>query len=202
MLEAGIIESSTSDWCAPGEEGWHFVAMCGLQRLNAVSESDAYPMPRVDDLIDRLEGAGYITKMDLMSGYCQVPVSPDAKHKTAFAISSGLFHFTRMPFGLKGAPATFQRLVDRVLQGLEEISGAYIDDIIVFSKSWANSCRMDRLKDTNARLTRWSLLLQSYDFIVASIAEAQRMETRMDCRGNPGVKKQQMALLLKKGGRM
>eukprot|EP00731_Ephydatia_muelleri_P036793 Em0326g5a len=105
MLEAGIIEPSTSDW-----------------RLNAVSESDAYPMPRVDDLIDRLGGVSYITTMDLTRGYWQVP-------------------FTRMPFGLKGAPATFQRLVDRVLQGLEEFSGAYIDDIIVFSKLWTDHVR-------------------------------------------------------------
>ena len=111
------------------------------RRLNAVSESDAYPMPQVDDLIDRLGGLSYITTMDLTRGYWQVPVSPDDKHKTAFAAPSGLFQFTRMPFGLKGAPATFQRLVDRVLQGLEEFSGAYIDDIIVFSKLWTDHVR-------------------------------------------------------------
>ena len=68
-------------------------------------------------------------------------MSPDAKHKPAFATPSGFFQFTRMPFGLKGAPAAFQRLVDRVLHGLEEIGGAYIDDIIVFSKSWADHVR-------------------------------------------------------------
>ena len=71
------------------------------RRLNAVSESDVYPMPQVDVLINRLGGAGYITTMDLTRGYWQVPVSPDAKYKTAFAIPSGLFQFTRMPFRLK-----------------------------------------------------------------------------------------------------
>ena len=145
MLEAGIIEPSTSDWCAPivpvkKKDGT--LRLCvDYRRLNAVSESDAYPMPRVDDLIDRLGGVSYITTMDLTRGYWQVPVSPDDKHKTAFAAPSGLFQFTRMPFGLKGAPATFQRLVDRVLQGLEEFSGAYIDDIIVFSKLWTDHVR-------------------------------------------------------------
>ena len=145
MLEAGIIEPSTSDWCAPivpvkKKDGT--LRLCvDYRRLNAVSESDAYPMPRVDDLIDRLGGAGYITTLDLTHGYWQVPVSPDAKHKTAFTTPSGMLQFTRMPFGLKGAPATFQRLVDRVLQGLEEISSAYIDDIIMFSKSWADHVR-------------------------------------------------------------
>ena len=98
-------------------------------------------MPQVDDLIDNLGGAGYITTMDRMGGYWQVPVSPDAKHKTAFAKPRGLFQFTRMPFGLKGKPATFKRLIDRVLQGLEEISGAYIDDIIVFSNLWVDHIR-------------------------------------------------------------
>ena len=145
MLEAGIIEPSTSDWCAPivpvkKKDGT--LRLCvDYRRLNAVSESDAYPMPRVDDLIDRVGGVSYITTMDLTRGYWQVPVSPDDKHKTAFAAPSGLFQFIRMPFGLKGAPATFQRLVDRVLQGLEEFSGAYIDDIIVFSKLWTDHVR-------------------------------------------------------------
>ena len=95
-------------------------------------------MPRVDDLIDQLGGAYYITTMDLTRGYWQVPVSEDAKQKTAFATPFGLYQFNRMPFGLKGALArpTFQRLVDRVIRNLKSVCGAYIDDLIIFSKSW------------------------------------------------------------------
>eukprot|EP00731_Ephydatia_muelleri_P016542 Em0009g966a len=93
-------------------------------------------MSRVDDLIDQLGGAYYITTMDLTRGYWQVPVSEDAKQKTAFATPFGLYQFNRMPFGLKGASATFQRLVDRVLRNLESVCGAYIDNLIILSKLW------------------------------------------------------------------
>jgi len=84
----------------------------GYRRLNSVSKFDAYPMPQVDDLIDRLSGAVYISTIDLTRGYWQVPLAKEAREKTAFATPFGLYHFTVMPFGLQGAPATFQRLME------------------------------------------------------------------------------------------
>ena len=129
-----------SEWCSPivpvkKKDG--SLRLCvDYRRLNSVSQSDAYPMPRVDDLIDQLGGAYYITTMDLTRGYWQVLVSENAKQKTAFATPIGLYQFNRKPFGLKGSPATFQRLVDRVIRNLESVCGAYIDDLIIFSKSW------------------------------------------------------------------
>ena len=74
--------------------------------------------------------------MDLAKGYWQVPVAEEDQPKTAFTTPFGLFEFKRMPFGLKGAPATFQRMMDMLLTGLGEYSSAYIDDIIVFSGTW------------------------------------------------------------------
>ncbi len=71
-----------------------------------------------------------------MKGYWQVPLTEKAKAKTAFVTPFGLYHFNVMPFCLQGAPATFQRLMDRVLQGLEEFSAAYLDDVVVYSTSW------------------------------------------------------------------
>lgn len=106
-IEAEIIEPSMSEWCSPivpvkKKDG--SLRLCiDYRRLNSVSEADAYPMPRVDDIIDQLGGAFYITTMDLTRGYWQVPVAEDAKHKTAFATPIRLYQFT----------ATFQRLVDR-----------------------------------------------------------------------------------------
>ena len=105
------------------------------RKLNAVSCSDAYPIPRIDDLIDLLGTATYISTLDLAKGYWQVPLSPDAAAKTAFPSPIGLFEFTVMPFGLQGAPATFQRLMDSVLADLS-FCAAYLDDVIIFSKSW------------------------------------------------------------------
>ena len=111
MERTGVIERSRSEWSAPivlvkKKDG--SLRMCvDYRRLNAVSQADAYPMPRVDDLIDRLGKARYITTLDLSRGYWQVPVSESSRPMTAFATPYGLFQFRVMPFGLHGAPATF-----------------------------------------------------------------------------------------------
>ena len=106
------------------------------RRLNSVSQADAYPMPRIDELIDRLGKARYISTMDLSRGYWQVPVETASRDKTAFATPRGLFQFRVMPFGLHGAPATFQRLMDRVINGLDDFAAAYLDDLIIYSATW------------------------------------------------------------------
>ncbi|KYO45769.1 hypothetical protein Y1Q_0021418 [Alligator mississippiensis] len=85
------------------------------QKVNAVAKFDVYPMLRVDELIENIGQAGYISTLDLTKGYWKVPVAPEDQEKTVFTTPWGLFHFRRMPFGLHGAVATFQRLVDRVL---------------------------------------------------------------------------------------
>ena len=141
MLAQGIIEPSTSEWASPivpikKEDGTLRICV-DYRRLNSVSKMDAYPMPRVDEIIDRVGSAKYITTLDLTKGYWQVPVRESDREKTAFTTPSGLFQFTRMPFGLQGAPATFQRLVDKLLGGMTQFSSAYIDDIIVYSEIWS-----------------------------------------------------------------
>ena len=105
--------------------------------MNSVSQADVYPMPRIDDLIDRLGIAKYISTTDLTRGYRQVPVAEDSRSKTAFTTPFlGLFQFKVMPFGLHGAPATFQRMMDRLLDGLRDCVGACLDDLVVYSTSW------------------------------------------------------------------
>lgn len=74
-------------------------------------------MPHIDELIDRLGGAKYISTLDLTCGYWQVPVGKDSQDKTAFTTPFGLFNFSVMPFGLQGPPATFQRMMDNLLTG-------------------------------------------------------------------------------------
>ena len=120
----------------------HSIRICvDFRRLNALSEPALYPMPRVDDFIDRVGQARYISALDLSKGYWQVPMSQESKAKTAFITPYGLYQFNVMPFGLQGAPATFQRLMDKVLEGLESFSAAYLDDIIIYSQSWAEHIR-------------------------------------------------------------
>ena len=93
-------------------------------------------MPRIDEFIERLGDARYITTLDLTKGYWQVPLSQEAKEKTAFATPDGLFQYRMLPFGLHGAPATFQRLMDRVLRPHQKYAAAYLDDIVIHGKEW------------------------------------------------------------------
>ncbi|KAJ1205101.1 hypothetical protein NDU88_000536, partial [Pleurodeles waltl] len=145
MLELGVVEHSDSPWASPvvlvpkpnSKDGKKEMRFCVDYRgLNLVTKTDAHPIPRADELIDTLASAKYLSTFDLTAGYWQIKLSEDAKAKTAFSTIGGHYQFTVMPFGLKNAPATFQRLVNTVLQGLEAFSAAYLDDIAVFSSSW------------------------------------------------------------------
>ena len=153
MRRQGIIEPAISDWAAPivivkKKDGT--IRLCvDYRRMNAFSRVDSYPMPRIDELIEILGRAVYITTLDLTKGYWQVPVAKRDQPKTAFTTQFGLFQFRKMPFGLQGAPATFQRMMDRVLEGLREYTSAYLDDLIVFSGTWR-----DHLRHLEAVFTR------------------------------------------------
>lgn len=107
-----------------------------FRKLNTILFFDAYPMPRIEDLLERIGRANYITTLDLCKGYWQVPLESQSQPLTAFRTPLGLLQFTVMPFGLHGAPATFQWLMDKVLQGCEDCSAAYLDDVVVFSLIW------------------------------------------------------------------
>ena len=107
------------------------------RRLNAVTKTDVFPLPRVDDSLDQLSNSRYFTTLDLAAGYWQVLVEPKSREKTAFVTHSGLFEFSVMPFGLKNAPATFQRLMETVLSGLiRHVCLDYLDDIIVTGRTF------------------------------------------------------------------
>ena len=100
-------------------------------------------MPRIEDLLERIGRANFITTLDLCKGYWQVRLEIQSRPLTAFRNPLGLFQFTVMPFGLHGAPVTFQRLMDKVLQGCEDSSAAYLDDVVVFSLTWEEHlCRV------------------------------------------------------------
>ncbi len=137
MLDLCVIEESHSDWASPivlvpKTDG--SVRFCvDNRKVNAVSKFDAYPMPRVDELFDRLGAARFYLTLDLTKGYWQIPLSPLSKEKTAFTTPFGLHQFVTLPFGFFGAPATFQRLMDKVLRPHSAYASAYLDDIIIHS---------------------------------------------------------------------
>ncbi|KAJ8005431.1 hypothetical protein DPEC_G00146580 [Dallia pectoralis] len=128
-------------------------------RLNQVTCKDAYPLPRVEESLDALGNAQLFSTLDLTAGYFQVAVSERDREKTAVTTPFGLFEWTRMPFGLCNAPATFQRLMGVVLGDLTfDVLLVYLDDIIVFSKDFRSHC--ERLELVFGRLKRHGLKLK------------------------------------------
>ena len=164
MLTGGQIEASDSPWSSPvvlvtkKDGGTRFCV--DYRQLNDATVKDAYPLPRIDDTLDMLAGKRWFSTLDLASGYWQVSLSQDARAKTAFATHSGLFQFRVMPFGLCNAPATFERLMDRVLQGLRwSRCLVYLDDIISFGGTF--SAALSNLTLIFERLRSYGLQLKS-----------------------------------------
>ena len=137
-----VLHPSNSPWASPvvmvKKKDGSLRFCVDFRQLNAATVKDAHPLPRIDDLLDALHGARWFSTLDLKSGYWQVPIMERDKEKTMFRTSSGqLYEFNQVPFGLCNAPATFSRLMDRVLTGLHwETCLFYLDDIIIFSSTW------------------------------------------------------------------
>jgi len=141
LIKDGIVEPSSSPWSSPvvlvkkKDDSLRFCV--DYRKLNAVTKKDNYPLPRIDDALDRLHGAKYFSSLDCDQAYWQVEVDEKDQEKTAFITPDGLFQFKYMPFGLCNAPATFQRLIDVVLGTLKwTISLVYLDDIVVYSSNF------------------------------------------------------------------
>ncbi|UYV84721.1 hypothetical protein LAZ67_X003197 [Cordylochernes scorpioides] len=143
MLDAGIILKKK-------DGNWRFCL--DYRRLNKVTKKDVYPLPRIDVTLDSLKGAKFYSSMDLRSGYWQIEVDEADREKTAFITPDGLYEFLVMPFGLCNAPATFERMMDKILKGLKwTMALCYLDDIVVYSKSF------------NEHLHRLEIILQCLD---------------------------------------
>ena len=163
MVVSDIIHPSNSPWASPvvmvRKKDGSLRFCVDFRQLNTATIKDAHPLPRIDDLLDALHGARWFSTLDLKSGYWQVPITERDKAKTAFRTSSGqLYEFNQVPFGLCNAPATFSRLMDRVLSGLHwETCLFYLDDIIFFSSTWEEHLALlrqvfERLRHANLKL--------------------------------------------------
>ena len=144
LLEWGIIRPSTSPWSssivtAKKKDGG--VRICvDYRAVNAVTDPDPYQMPLIDEILEMLATAKFISKIDLTKGFHQIPINPSDCQKTAFCTPWAKYEYCFMPFGLRNGPAVFQRLMDSLLHQDKQLSQVYIDDIVVFSASWEEHC--------------------------------------------------------------
>lgn len=163
MLAQGVVEPSSSPWSSPivmvrkGDGSYRFCV--DYRKLNRVTERDAYPLPLVTTTLDKLRDARYLSSLDIKSAYWQVPVAEESRALTAFTVPGrGLFQFCRMPFGLHNSPATWQRLIDRVLSPWEEYVFVYLDDIVIVTQSFDK--HLEVLRQVFKRLTEAGLTVR------------------------------------------
>ena len=107
-----------------------------FKHINSITTPLPFYMPRVEEVLEAVDRATVISKLDLSKGYYQVPMVTADIDKTCFVCHRGKFEFVRMPFGVRNAPAVFQALMMKVLAGCKEFASLYMDDVIVYSTTW------------------------------------------------------------------
>ena len=139
LLDNDIIEPNQSNWSSPcllvlnPDQSYR---MCtDYHKLNSVTKTDPFTIPRIDDCIDKVGKAKYVTKIDILKAFYQVPLTERAKELSAFVAPSGLYQYKVMAFGMNNSLATFQRLINSLISGIDGCD-AYIDDAIVYSDTW------------------------------------------------------------------
>lgn len=196
MLNQGIIRHSYSPWNSPiwivpkkkdasGKQKWRVVV--DYRKLNEKTIDDRYPLPNISDLLDKLGRCQYFTTLDLASGFHQIEIDEESIEKTAFSTEFGHHEFLRMPFGLKNAPATFQRVMDQILRGLvNKTCLVYLDDIIIFSTSLQE--HISNIKEIFNRLRDAGLKIQldKSEFIKREVAYLGHIVTPEGVKPNPG----------------
>lgn len=163
LLRQGIIRPSYSPWSSPiwivpkkidasNKQKWRLVV--DYRKLNEKTIGDRYPLPNITEILDKLGRSMYFTTLDLASGFHQIEIDPRDVKKTAFTVDNGHYEFIRMPFGLRNAPSTFQRVMDNILSDLQgRICLVYMDDIIVFSTSSSSTTYLAAVEMLSKDLT-------------------------------------------------
>lgn len=168
MLKQGIIKESNSPYNSPlwivpkkidnsGKKKWRIVI--DYRKLNEVTIDDKFPIPNIENILDKLGRAQYFTTLDLAKGFHQILVNEEDRKKTAFSTPQGHYEYIRMPFGLKNAPATFQRLMNDVLKEyINKICVVYLDDILIFSTTLNE--HIENIKKIFNKLKEYNLKIQ------------------------------------------
>ena len=168
MVSAGLIRPSCSPWNfpmvlvqkkpEPGQPPPRPRMCIDFRALNRVLRIQSFPLPLIEDILGNLRGSTYYSTLDLRSGFHQIPLSEDSIPKTAFSCFKGKFEFTVLPFGVANAPSLFQAMATKLLSGCEEFAIAYIDGILIHTKSTIEDhlkhvqMVLDRIRRHNLRL--------------------------------------------------
>lgn len=194
LLEQDIIVPSESPYCNPvwvvpkkqdasGERKWRLVI--DFRQLNQKTIEDKYPLPKIEEILDNLGRSQYFSTLDLAQGFHQVEMDPRSVEKTAFSIDNQHLMFKRMPFGLKNAPATFQRVMDNILRPfLYKFCFVYIDDIIVFSKSLEEHAQHLQLVLQKLREVNLKIQLDKTEFLRKEVAFLGHVVTQEGIKPN------------------
>ena len=161
--EADLIAPTLSDWAAPSilvpKKDGSFRLVVDYRGLNKQIEKTCWPLPRISDVIDSLEGNMFFSSIDLTSGYFQMALKDDSQNLTAFITPMGLYKGKRLPMGLASAPVAFQNLMELVFSGLSyDVALVYLDDMIVFGRNFEE--HMERLELVFCRLHKSGLKIK------------------------------------------
>ena len=174
LLEADLIEPTHSEWAAPSllvpKKDGSLRLVIDYRGLNKNVQKTSWPLPRIADVLDALEGNIYFTSIDLTSGYHQMPLAPHSRKYTAFVTPDGLYQWKRLPMGLSTAPGAFQNLMEIVMSGLSmEIAMVYLDDIVVFGRTFEEHLQRLRLVFVRLRDAGLKIKAKKCDFLKRKI---------------------------------
>ena len=145
LVDNGVIVPSNSKWCSPivpvrNPDG--SIRVCvDFRKLNEKTPINRYYLPTLEELVESVGNSSVLSTLDLSSGFHQIPMDESSSELTTFVSPLGKFRYKRMPFGLKNAPAVFQRVMEEFLEPVKKFCGVYIDDTIVYSDGWSNHMR-------------------------------------------------------------
>ena len=192
QIANGVVVPSKSSWASPVwlvRKKDMSVRWCiDYRRLNDSTIKDAYPLPKISICLDCLAEASVFSVMDLQSGYWQLKVAPEDRHKTAFITKYGLFEYTKMPFGLCNAPSTFQRCMELIFRGMQwKTLLIYLDDIILYSSNLDD--HFEKLDEVLSRLKRAGLKLKpsKCEFIKDEVVYLGHVVCRNGIKPNPKI---------------
>lgn len=195
LLKNKIIRPSISPYSSPvwivpkkldasGKRKWRLVV--DYRKLNDKTIEDKYPLPRIEEILDSLGKCCYFTTLDLAQGFHQIEVEPESIEKTAFSVNNGHYEYVRMPFGLKNAPATFQRVMDNIFKEyLYKFCFVYMDDIVIFSKSLQE--HITHIEQIFSKLREFNLKVQldKSEFLRKEVAYLGHVITPEGIKPNP-----------------